>query len=379
MSFVEAVNLFGLNWQLKETENYTFENGQVKSEATPTNAITVLSGDSGKLGVFLQENNTIDSGEVDVGRRATLEVPPGVFWRSQVFMDQPQFLKFNISLQKDALIGVYGRKGLPPSHTQYDFVELLDGSRLIAKETRSLIEAKTGGRHARSVSLHEAGFIQYLDSGIWHLAFYNDGKNPEQVSFNTIVIGDTFGPAVDEMLQQSQHAEESTKELVRLLPKHPPSPRKPATQWQPMPQFQKKLTQQVTSTSGGPTRRQPTTAFQAPCAQKTGTGCAAAEATALGYCCHKSRAHSPEATDYWNQCTTDSWVLNTVQAGYSLNFQHGPPPFQGETITIVTYPQAIAQASKSSTIWTTGSFALGLQYKCTSTQSSSPTIYIGWV
>ncbi|XP_058883492.1 teneurin-3-like isoform X4 [Acipenser ruthenus] len=188
LSYFIAMNLFGLNWQLKETENYTFENGQVKSEATPTNAITVLSGDNGKLGVFLQENNSIDSGEVDVGRRATLEVPPGVFWRSQVFIDQPQFLKFNISLQKDALIGVYGRKGLPPSHTQYDFVELLDGSRLITKEKRSLIEAKTGGRHARSVSLHEAGFIQYLDSGIWHLAFYNDGKNPEQVSFNTIII-----------------------------------------------------------------------------------------------------------------------------------------------------------------------------------------------
>lgn len=43
---------------------------------------------------------------------------PGVFWRSQLYIDQPLFLKFNISLEKDALVGVYGRKGLPPSHTQ---------------------------------------------------------------------------------------------------------------------------------------------------------------------------------------------------------------------------------------------------------------------
>ncbi|XP_066574257.1 teneurin-3 isoform X7 [Amia ocellicauda] len=188
LSYCIAMHLFGLNWQLQETENYTFENGQVKSEATPTNAVTVLTADNGKLGVFLQENNTIDIGEVDVGRRAAQEVPPGIFWRSQLFIDQPQFLKFNISVQKDALIGVYGRKGLPPSHTQYDFVELLDGSRLIAKEKRSLIESETGGRKARSINVHEAGFIQYLDSGIWHLAFYNDGKNSEQVSYNTIVI-----------------------------------------------------------------------------------------------------------------------------------------------------------------------------------------------
>uniref|UniRef100_A0A674BN68 Teneurin-3 n=1 Tax=Salmo trutta TaxID=8032 RepID=A0A674BN68_SALTR len=141
-----------------------------------------------KLGVFLQENNTIDTGEVDVGRRAVQEVPPGIFWRSQIYIDQPQFLKFNISVQRDALVGVYGRKGLPPSHTQYDFVELLDGSRLITKEKRGLVEVEGVSRRARSVSVHEAGFIQYLDSGIWHLAFYNDGKNSELVSYNTIVI-----------------------------------------------------------------------------------------------------------------------------------------------------------------------------------------------
>uniref|UniRef100_A0A8C9SYH0 Teneurin-3 n=1 Tax=Scleropages formosus TaxID=113540 RepID=A0A8C9SYH0_SCLFO len=183
-----AMHFFGLNWQLQETDSYAFENGQVKSEATPTHAVTALSADNGKLGVFLQENNTIDTGEVDVGRRAAQEVPPGIFWRSQLFIDQPQFLKFNISVQKDALIGVYGRKGLPPSHTQYDFVELVDGSRLIAKEKRSVTEPELAGRRPRSVAVHEAGFIQYLDTGLWHLAFYNDGRNSEQVSYNTIVV-----------------------------------------------------------------------------------------------------------------------------------------------------------------------------------------------
>uniref|UniRef100_A0A8C7E0S0 Teneurin-3 n=1 Tax=Oncorhynchus kisutch TaxID=8019 RepID=A0A8C7E0S0_ONCKI len=180
-----AMHLFGLNWQMQETEGYGFENGQGRSDTTP-NTITALSADNG---VFLQENNTIDTGEVDVGRRALQEVPPGIFWRSQLYIDQPQFLKFNISVQRDALVGVYGRKGLPPSHTQYDFVELLDGSRLITKEKRGLVEVEGVSRRARSVSVHEAGFIQYLDSGIWHLAFYNDGKNSELVSFNTIVIG----------------------------------------------------------------------------------------------------------------------------------------------------------------------------------------------
>lgn len=88
---------------------------------------------------------------------------------------------------------------------QYDFVELLDGSRLISKDKRALSDTDMehaypaglheedsggGARHARSVNLHEAGFIQYLDTGIWHLAFYNDGRSTEQVSYNTIVIGE---------------------------------------------------------------------------------------------------------------------------------------------------------------------------------------------
>lgn len=90
---------------------------------------------------------------------------------------------------------------------QYDFVELLDGSRLISKDKRALSdfdvghfysavghEEESGGgtRRKRSVNVHEAGFIQYLDTGIWHLAFFNDGRNSEQVSYNTIVIGESL-------------------------------------------------------------------------------------------------------------------------------------------------------------------------------------------
>uniref|UniRef100_A0A3Q2X6R3 Teneurin N-terminal domain-containing protein n=1 Tax=Haplochromis burtoni TaxID=8153 RepID=A0A3Q2X6R3_HAPBU len=183
-----AMHLFGLNWQLQESEGYgAFENGGGGRDTTPNTFIVLMCFPSAGKMLFL-ENNTIDTGEVDVGRRAIQDIPAGVFWRSQLYIDQPQFLKFNISVQRDALVGVYGRKGLPPSHTQYDFVELLDGSRLISKDKRALKESEGGPRHIRSVNVHEAGFIQYLDTGIWHLAFYNDGRNTEQVSYNTIII-----------------------------------------------------------------------------------------------------------------------------------------------------------------------------------------------
>lgn len=72
---------------------------------------------------------------------------------------------------------------------QYDFVELLDGSRLIAKEHRGPSEVDTKARLDHPVTLHQAGFIQYLESGVWHFAFYNDGRSVEMVSFNTIIQG----------------------------------------------------------------------------------------------------------------------------------------------------------------------------------------------
>lgn len=73
---------------------------------------------AGKLDSLFPDDSYIDMGEIDVGRKVAQQIPPGIFWRSQVFIDHPMYLKFNVSLSKDALVGIYGRRGLPPSHTQ---------------------------------------------------------------------------------------------------------------------------------------------------------------------------------------------------------------------------------------------------------------------
>jgi len=80
---------------------------------------------AGRVGVMLQYNATLDTGQVELGQQVAHAVPPGVFWRSRLLIQQPHFLKFNISIQKNALIGVYGRRGLPPSHTQVKLYQSL--------------------------------------------------------------------------------------------------------------------------------------------------------------------------------------------------------------------------------------------------------------
>lgn len=47
-SLPSAMHLFGLNWQLQQTENDTFENGKVNSDTMPTNTVSLPSGDNGK-------------------------------------------------------------------------------------------------------------------------------------------------------------------------------------------------------------------------------------------------------------------------------------------------------------------------------------------
>eukprot|EP00075_Anas_platyrhynchos_P035238 XP_027324491.1 teneurin-2 isoform X12 [Anas platyrhynchos] len=180
LAYFIAMHLLGLNWQLQPADGHTFNNGMRPGLPGAEDAATMPSGGRGP---WVTRNSSIDSGETEVGRKVTQEVPPGVFWRSQIHISQPQFLKFNISLGKDALFGVYIRRGLPPSHAQYDFMERLDG-----KEKWSVVESPRERRSIQTLVQNEAVFVQYLDVGLWHLAFYNDGKDKEVVSFSTVIL-----------------------------------------------------------------------------------------------------------------------------------------------------------------------------------------------
>ncbi|XP_064414034.1 teneurin-4 isoform X3 [Latimeria chalumnae] len=203
LAYFIAMHLFGLNWHLKPMEEQMYQIGEDKPNwPLPTDVTSFPLGGTGlelpdrkgkgtmqgKPDSLFPDDSFIDTGEVDLGRRAIQKIPPGTFWRSQLFIDHPMYLKFNVSLGKDALVGIYGRRGFPPSHTQFDFVELLDGRRLLAQEVRSLEGPQKLQKNLFPVTAHETGFIQYVDSGIWHLAVYNDGKEAEMVSFITSAV-----------------------------------------------------------------------------------------------------------------------------------------------------------------------------------------------
>lgn len=76
-----------------------------------------------------------------------------------------------------------------PLLLQFDFVKLMDGKQLINKEPKHPEESPHGPRNLILTSMQETGFIEYMDHGAWHMAFYNDGKKMEQVLMLTTAIG----------------------------------------------------------------------------------------------------------------------------------------------------------------------------------------------
>ncbi|RXM90583.1 Teneurin-1 [Acipenser ruthenus] len=84
---------------------------------------------------------------------------------------------------------IASRDSLGLTVQEFDFVKLLDGKQLIKQETKGSEDSYFSPRNLILTSLQETGFIEYMDLGTWHLAFYNDGKKMEQVFVLTTAIG----------------------------------------------------------------------------------------------------------------------------------------------------------------------------------------------
>lgn len=126
----------------------------------------------GKL-VF-QKGRAIDTGEVEIGAQVMQTIPPGLFWRFQITIHHPVYLKFNISLAKDSLLGIYGRRNIPPTHTQVIsnntnslcFVFSLVFSDSSGCRCSQINFQRTGGREGPAVTTNSRLFIPYFYWGL---------------------------------------------------------------------------------------------------------------------------------------------------------------------------------------------------------------------
>lgn len=76
--------------------------------------------------------------QFQVGERTQPTIPPKSFWQSKFTQSHPQFVKFNLTIDSDGVLGVYGRRGVTPSVAQFDFFEVVDGRTLSARSKRAV-------------------------------------------------------------------------------------------------------------------------------------------------------------------------------------------------------------------------------------------------
>ncbi|KAF2364560.1 Carboxypeptidase-like regulatory domain [Trinorchestia longiramus] len=75
-----------------------------------------LSGDTSELVKMLN-------------RRYVSVVPPNDFWNVQFEVKQPMLVRINLTVPRSSYLAVYGRRNVPPSITQYDFVQFIRSGR----------------------------------------------------------------------------------------------------------------------------------------------------------------------------------------------------------------------------------------------------------
>nr|XP_050039980.1 teneurin-m-like isoform X1 [Dermacentor andersoni] len=110
--------------------------------------------------------------DMSVGRRHSKVVASYGHWNVQFHQQEPGLVKFNYTLPTGASVGIYGRRNSVPTHTRYDFAEILS-----ARDRRHRKAAK------ESFSME---FIHFLDHGRWYISVYNDGDQQQEISFVSV-------------------------------------------------------------------------------------------------------------------------------------------------------------------------------------------------
>ncbi|XP_074600900.1 teneurin-m-like isoform X2 [Brevipalpus obovatus] len=159
--------------------------------------------------------------EADLGQKLSHKVPSHGHWNIQLYRSNPALIKFSYIIAHGASIGVYGAKNRPPSHTRYDFMEIIDGGvydghgRLTRSDRNSIISpthsssspsassppasasflfsssSSSSSPSSSGHKVHNAEFTKFLDKGIWYISTYNDASHPMDISFIMVTTDDT--------------------------------------------------------------------------------------------------------------------------------------------------------------------------------------------
>nr|XP_037870967.1 teneurin-m isoform X8 [Bombyx mori] len=111
--------------------------------------------------------------QITLGEKLSKEIPPYSYWNMQFYQSQSSYVNFDYLIPRGASIGVYARRNALPTHTQYNFLEVLTGFK--ARTTRA------------SYPSVKKEVTHYMEQGPWFLSLYNDDGDPQEISFVALV------------------------------------------------------------------------------------------------------------------------------------------------------------------------------------------------
>lgn len=116
-------------------------------------------------------------GEVELSKRLQRVIPSYGYWNMQFLTTEKAYVKFNFTIPRGSSIGFYARRNALPTHTQYDFKEILSGF-----NTRT-------ARAAYQPLIHR-DVTRFMEAGFWFISLYNDDGHNQEVTFYASIAGE---------------------------------------------------------------------------------------------------------------------------------------------------------------------------------------------
>lgn len=116
-------------------------------------------------------------GEVELSKRLQKVIPSYGYWNMQFLTTEKAYVKFNFTIPRGSSIGFYARRNALPTHTQYDFKEILSGF-----NTRT-------SRAAYQPTIHR-DVTRFMEAGFWFISLYNDDGHNQEVTFYASIAGE---------------------------------------------------------------------------------------------------------------------------------------------------------------------------------------------
>ena len=67
---------------------------------------------------------------MELGQQLSDVIPPYSYWNMQFYQSESAYVKFEVSIPLGSSIGVYGRWNALPTHTSYNFLQVLSGYKM---------------------------------------------------------------------------------------------------------------------------------------------------------------------------------------------------------------------------------------------------------